>query len=257
MGFGLQSARFHTTVAKRSQIPPANVPEVAFAGRSNSGKSSAINRLCQRKRLAFASKTPGRTQALNYFALGPEDQPAQAYLVDTPGYGYAAVPGDVKRQWQDLAGWYLVNRPTLRALVLMIDCRRLLTDKDVDLLHWTPPEVERLILVTKADKLKQQARQRTMLQIQDQYAQAAADTPASFLLFSSVSGLGLDAARQQILDWLVTGQDEPPTEPKSSRPAKPSDGKRKKRQPKKNPAATNAPGYKPVNRGTRSGRRSG
>lgn len=205
MGIILQSARFHLTVAKRNQIPPASVPEIAFAGRSNSGKSSAINRLCQRKRLAFASKTPGRTQALNYFALGPDGQAPEGFLVDTPGYGYASVPLEVKHDWQGLAGWYLRERRTLAGVVLMLDCRRLLTPMDADLLGWVPPDVPRLILITKADKLKRQAQRKTLTQIQDQYLQIQPRAAATFLLFSSVSGQGVDEARAQIGEWLESG----------------------------------------------------
>ncbi len=248
MGSGLQSARFFTTVAKRNQIPPAAVPEVAFAGRSNAGKSSAINRLCQRKRLAFASKTPGRTQALNYFALGPENQPAQAYLVDTPGYGYASVPQEVKKDWQGLAGWYLNKRENLTGLVLMIDCRRLITAMDADLLDWVPAHVNRLILVTKADKLKQQAQRKTLTQIQDQYFELQPNTAATFLLFSSTKGQGVEQARSVIEEWLQdASSDGEAAEPEATRAIQPA---------KKNPV-DNAPGSKPVNRGARSGRRNG
>jgi len=255
VGSGLQSARFYTTVAKRNQIPPAQVPEVAFAGRSNAGKSSAINRICQRKRLAFASKTPGRTQALNYFAIGPENQPEQAFLVDTPGYGYASVPQEVKKDWQGLAGWYLNKRENLVGLVLMVDCRRLLTQLDADLLNWVPADVNRLILITKADKLKQQAQRKTLTEIQDQYFELQPDTAATFLLFSSTKGQGVEQARSVIEEWLV---EAPPIEAKSpSEPARPPhDEPTQRRRAKKNPV-DNAPGSKPVNRGARSGRRNG
>ena len=102
----LLTARFHTTVAKTAQLPRTGLPELAFAGRSNSGKSSAINAICQRRRLAFSSRTPGRTQALNFFAIGPQEAPA-AFLVDTPGYGYAVAPQEVRGAWDALAGAYL------------------------------------------------------------------------------------------------------------------------------------------------------
>src|ERR671920_1795179 len=94
----LSSARFATTVAKFAQLPRGGLPEIAFVGRSNSGKSTGINLLCARRRLAFASRTPGRTQALNFFAVGPESE-ALAYLVDTPGYGYAQAPHELKSGW--------------------------------------------------------------------------------------------------------------------------------------------------------------
>ncbi|MGB7181495.1 MAG: ribosome biogenesis GTP-binding protein YihA/YsxC [Burkholderiaceae bacterium] len=282
MGPALQSARFHTTVARQSQIPLAGLPEIAFAGRSNSGKSSAINKICQRKRLAFASKTPGRTQALNYFGLGPAGYEAQAFLVDTPGYGYASVPLAVKKDWQGLAGWYLRERKSLNGVVLMLDCRRLLTAMDADLLSWVPAHVPRLILITKADKLKKQAQRQTLNQIQDQYQQCQPDTAATFLLFSSVTGQGVEQARELIGEWLPDNLPlklAPPPEPRPPKPkpeatedsnprrggdsrkgnrtgGTPGGGSSRAGQAKKNPV-NNAPGSKPVNRGARSGRRSG
>ena len=280
MGIALQTARFHVTVAKRSQIPAASVPEIAFAGRSNSGKSSAINRLCQRRRLAFASKTPGRTQALNYFALGPDNASPQAFLVDTPGYGYASVPVAVKQDWQGLAGWYLRHRRCLVGMVQMLDCRRLLTQMDADLLGWVPAEVPRLILVTKADKLKKQAQRKTLGQIQDMYQQLYPDTAATFLLFSSVNGQGVEPARNLLSEWLDEAADTADTTapapeeqvaespgPDKTRGDQPAGRRRTqsgqgdpagagRRRPKKNPMK-GSPGSKPVNRGARSGRRSG
>lgn len=201
MGPGLQSARFFTTAAKLSQCPSTDLPEVAFAGRSNAGKSTAINKLCQRNRLAFSSKTPGRTQALNYFAIGPEDDPT-GFLVDTPGYGYAAVPEAVKRQWQPLAGSYLRVREPLVGVVLMVDCRRELTEKDMDLLEWVPTHVARLLLITKADKLGKSAGAQTLRRVQAQYREAMPHTPANFVLFSASKGLGIEPARQLIEQWL-------------------------------------------------------
>ncbi len=202
MGRGLQSARFYTTVAKLNQCPGTHLPEVAFAGRSNAGKSTAINKLCQRNRLAFSSKTPGRTQALNYFAIGPEEQPT-GFLVDTPGYGYAAVPEAVKKQWQPLAGNYLRVREALVAVVLMVDCRRKLTDKDFDLLDWVPESVARLLLITKVDKLSKRAAQQTLVEVRAQYEQAYPETPAEYLLFSATKGQGIEPARHMIEQWLT------------------------------------------------------
>ncbi len=198
----LVSARFYTTVAKLNQCPHLDLPEVAFAGRSNAGKSSAINKLCQRNRLAFSSKTPGRTQALNYFAVGPEDQPT-GFLVDTPGYGYAAVPEAVKKQWQPLAGNFLRIRAPLVGMVLMVDCRRELTDKDLDLLDWVPEHVQRLILITKADKLGKNTAKQTLAKVTQQYQTAYPDLPAKFMLFSASKGQGIEPARKLIESWLT------------------------------------------------------
>src|SRR5690606_32796828 len=158
----LTSAQFFTTVAQLQQLPATGLPEVAFVGRSNAGKSSAINKLCNRNRLAFASRPPGRTQALNYFSLGPPGGDFVAYLVDTPGYGYAAAPGEVRKQWNTLAGRYLGERAQLRGVVLMVDIRRLVGERDVDLLRWIAPDAPILVLLTKADKLARTHQRRAM-----------------------------------------------------------------------------------------------
>lgn len=206
MGHGLQSARFHTTVVKLAHLPDLVRPEVAFAGRSNAGKSTAINKLCQRNRLAFASKTPGRTQALNYFAIGPVDE-IHGFVVDTPGYGYAAVPEAVRRAWRPLAGEYLRTRDSLAGLVLVLDCRRELTERDADLLAWVAPDVPRLLLITKADKLTRFAQQQTLKRIQSQYQEVMPDVAASLLLFSATSGQGIEAARGLIDSWFDPDND--------------------------------------------------
>ena len=149
-------ARFLTTASQLDQLPQGDLPEFAFVGRSNAGKSTAINALAQRRQLAFASKTPGRTQHINLFALGPKDQP-DAYLADLPGYGYAAVPRQEKLRWQQVMANYLVTRANLRAVVLLCDPRQGLTELDDILLEVIRPRVEQglkfLLLLTKADKL--------------------------------------------------------------------------------------------------------
>jgi GTP-binding protein len=133
-----------------------DVPEIAFVGRSNAGKSTCINTLTQQKRLAFASKTPGRTQSINLFALGRQGI-TDAVLADLPGYGYAAVPKQDKQRWQQVMANYLVTRENLRAVVLMCDPRQGLTELDDILLEVIRPRVEQglkfLLLLTKADKL--------------------------------------------------------------------------------------------------------
>ncbi|MEZ5658497.1 MAG: ribosome biogenesis GTP-binding protein YihA/YsxC [Burkholderiaceae bacterium] len=201
MGARLQTARFSVTVVRMRDLPRDGLAEVAFAGRSNAGKSSAINRLCERRRLAFPSKTPGRTQALNYFAVGPADA-ANGYLVDTPGYGYAAVPHEVKHSWQALAGSYLRQRDALVGVVLMVDCRRGLGDKDSELLDWIRPDVPCLILLTKADKLSRMQQGKALDALQRAYAQQHGERAASFLLFSAQTGLGVEPARSLIESWL-------------------------------------------------------
>lgn len=197
----LSSAQFFTTVAQLQQLPATGLPEVAFVGRSNAGKSSAINRLCNRNRLAFASRTPGRTQALNYFSLG-DAASGGAYLVDTPGYGYAAAPGEVRRQWSGLAGRYLGEREELRGVVLMVDIRRLVGERDVDLLRWIAPDIPILVLLTKSDKLARMHQRRALDEARDQLAALGLPNPISLLLFSSTKSTGLEAAREQIQAWL-------------------------------------------------------
>ena len=161
----LWQARFFTTVNHLRDLPSTSAPEIAFAGRSNAGKSTAINILCNQKKLAFASKTPGRTQHINYFSIGGAqvgqhrkdetkvDQ-IRALLVDLPGYGYAEVSGSAKLHWQALLGDYVQRREQLAALVLIIDSRRPFTDLDVQMLEWFAPTGKPIhCILTKSDKL--------------------------------------------------------------------------------------------------------
>jgi GTP-binding protein len=152
----MHTARFLTTAPKLEFLPAVDVPEIAFVGRSNAGKSTCINTLTQQKRLAFASKTPGRTQSINLFALGKQGV-TDAILADLPGYGYAAVPKQDKLRWQQVMANYLVTRENLKAVVLMCDPRHGLTELDDILLEVIRPRVEQglkfLLLLTKADKL--------------------------------------------------------------------------------------------------------
>ena len=144
-----QPAVFYTTVNHLRDLPIESHAEVAFAGRSNAGKSSAINTLANRTRLAFVSKTPGRTQHINYFSLG-----GQRYLVDLPGYGYAKVPGAIKDHWRELLSDYLTQRPQLCGLVLIMDSRHPLTELDLNMLKWFLPTGKPVhCLLTKSDKL--------------------------------------------------------------------------------------------------------
>ena len=152
----LHTARFLTTAPTLEFLPALTVPEIAFVGRSNAGKSTCINTLTQQKRLAFASKTPGRTQSINLFALGKQGI-TDAVLADLPGYGYAAVPRQDKVRWQQVMANYLVTRENLTAIVLLCDPRHGLTELDDILLEVVRPRVEQglkfLFLLTKADKL--------------------------------------------------------------------------------------------------------
>ncbi len=155
----MHTARFLTTAPKLEFLPPHDHPEIAFVGRSNAGKSTCINTLTQQKRLAFASKTPGRTQSINLFSLGKQGQ-TDAVLADLPGYGYAAVPKQDKLRWQQVMANYLVTRDNLRGVVLLCDPRHGLTELDEILLEVIRPRVEAglkfLVILTKSDKLNKQ-----------------------------------------------------------------------------------------------------
>src|SRR6187401_1875364 len=134
------TARFLTTASRLDQLPANELPEIAFVGRSNAGKSTAINTLAQHKRLAFASRTPGRTQHINLFEVGPKDAP-DAMLADLPGYGYAAVERAAKLRWQQMMADYLELRRSLTGIVLMIDSRLGFTDLDRQLLLFIAPRI--------------------------------------------------------------------------------------------------------------------
>lgn len=152
----MHTARFLTTAPRLEFLPPHEVPEIAFVGRSNAGKSTCINTLTQQKRLAFASKTPGRTQAINLFALGKQGV-TDGVLADLPGYGYAAVPKADKIRWQEVMARYLMERSNLKGVVMLCDPRHGLTELDDILLEVIRPRVQDglnlLVLLTKADKL--------------------------------------------------------------------------------------------------------
>ena len=196
----LATARFCRTVVDLRHAPADALPEVAFVGRSNAGKSTALNVLCRRRRLAFFSRTPGRTQALNFFEVGAEDAPVAGYLVDTPGYGFAATPQAVRRQWEGLIGPYLQQRASLRGIVLMLDARRGVTDLDRTLLRFAPPWAQLLALLTKADKLTHSERIVARRDAAGALAEVR-DAPdaAQLILFSATARLGIDEAS----DWVA------------------------------------------------------
>jgi GTP-binding protein len=189
-------ARFLTSAAKPPDFPPEAGPEVAFAGRSNVGKSSAINALAGRKRLAFFSKTPGRTQTINFFDLG-----TRARLADLPGYGYATVPKALQVSWDALIGGYLTGRQSLAAVVVLMDSRHPLTDNDRHFLEWLRPvQAPRLMLLSKSDKLTRAERASTLAS-----TRAALDNAAmtsEVMLFSSKSAEGVEETRALLESWL-------------------------------------------------------
>lgn len=202
----LHTARFHLTAARAADLPGATLPEVAFVGRSNAGKSTCINALTQQKRLAFASKTPGRTQHINFFTVGFQGE-SKGYLVDLPGYGYAAVPHSEKARWQRFIGEYLHARVALRGLVLITDSRVGLTALDVallDLMREQPCPVH--VLVAKSDKLTQRERQAALAAAErvlgDYLAVHACAFDLTLQLFSATSREGLDELSHLIEGWL-------------------------------------------------------
>ncbi|MHB8352950.1 MAG: ribosome biogenesis GTP-binding protein YihA/YsxC [Burkholderiales bacterium] len=183
-----QKAEFFTTVNEWAGLPPDDGVEVAFAGRSNAGKSSAINVLANRSRLAYTSKTPGRTQHINFFSLGE-----QRYLVDLPGYGYAKVPLAVKHHWQVLLSDYLVARKSLHGLVVLMDIRHPLTDLDRQLLDWFLPSGKPVVvLLTKADKLGRGAKLQVLREVRESLVDFG--QRLEVIAFSSMSREGLEDA---------------------------------------------------------------
>ena len=202
----LHTARFLTTAPRLEHLPPVGVPEVAFVGRSNAGKSTCINMLTQQKRLAFASKTPGRTQAINLFALGRQGT-TDAVLADLPGYGYAAVPNQDKLRWQQVMANYLVTRESLCGIVMLCDPRHGLTELDDILLEVIRPRVEAglhfLVLLTKSDKLNRAEGQKALSIARLQTA------GGEVRLFSALKRQGIEEAARVLWDWTHPAQDTP------------------------------------------------
>jgi GTP-binding protein len=194
----MHTARFLTTAAQLHHLPAYDLPEIAFVGRSNAGKSTCINVLTQQKRLAFASKTPGRTQHINLFALGRQGQ-TDTVLADLPGYGYAAVPKQDKLRWQQVMANYLVSRPNLVGVVLLCDPRHGLTELDETLLEVIRPRVEEglkfTLLLTKADKLNKTEAAKAL-----SIARLQAGG-GSVQLFSALKKQGVDTLALQLWNW--------------------------------------------------------
>jgi GTP-binding protein len=192
----LRHVSFLTSANQLNQLPPDEGFEVAFAGRSNAGKSSALNALTEQRSLARTSKTPGRTQLINFFTLDE-----QRRLVDLPGYGYAKVPEAIKRHWQKVLADYLQSRRCLRGLVLLMDIRHPLKEFDRQMLDWCAHQGMPVhILLTKADKLKRGPAGNTLQQVRKTLK---AEYPlATVQLFSSLDKQGVEQAREQLGRWL-------------------------------------------------------
>ncbi len=201
------TARFLTTASQLDQLPITELPEIAFVGRSNAGKSTAINTLTQQGRLAFASKTPGRTQHINLFELGPKHAP-NALFADLPGYGYAAVARGAKLRWQQVMADYLAVRRSLSAVVLMVDSRHGFTDLDHQLLDFVAPRlangaVKLLVLLTKSDKLNQQEARRALVAAQGFLADFATEqADISVTQFSALKKKGVGDAAATLHGWV-------------------------------------------------------
>jgi GTP-binding protein len=204
----LHGARFTASAARLDQLPSDALPEVAFVGRSNAGKSTAINTLAGQRRLAFASRTPGRTQHLNLFEVGPREAP-EARLADLPGYGYAAVARDAKLRWQQVMADYLRERETLAGVVLLVDARLGVTPLDLRLLEWIAPRVgsgrtRLLVLLTKADKLNRSESREALARAEallGPFATAEADIGVT--LFSASSRAGVDDVASTLRGWIA------------------------------------------------------
>jgi len=220
----LWQARFFITVNHLRDLPRTTVPEIAFAGRSNAGKSTAINLLCNQKGLAFASKTPGRTQHINYFSVGGSHvaqhrhdativEEIECMLVDLPGYGYAEVSGTAKHHWQRLLGDYVQRREQLAALILIMDSRRPFTDLDVQMLEWFAPTGKPIhCILTKVDKLNRNDSINVLREAKallDSYVDEDGEGfPFTVQLFSALKRIGIEEANDKIVELAGLNKDQ-------------------------------------------------
>ncbi len=215
-------AEFLTTVARLDDLPLDALREVAFAGRSNAGKSSAINTLANHTRLAFVSKTPGRTQHLNYFRVADGK-----FLVDLPGYGYAKAPEEIRAQWEGLLAPYLRYRSPLVGLVVIMDCRHPLTDLDLQMLEWFAPTGKPIhVLLSKADKLTRQEQADVLREVGAVLARLGEHCTVQ--LFSSLKRTGVAAAEAVLGAWMdmaVQPDLPPPSAPRTEKQARPRNRK--------------------------------
>jgi GTP-binding protein len=197
-----RQARFLKSAQELLDLPEESQREIAFAGRSNSGKSSVINTLADQRQLARVSKTPGRTQLLNYFGLGDG-----RFFVDLPGYGYAKVPVATRAPWGRILGEYLQTRSQLAGLALIMDVRHPLTELDWGLLRWFGPTGKPVhVLLTKADKLSRSASLQTLREVRLVLAEASPNWTAQ--LFSSLKRTGIEDAEAVLKEWLVADEHE-------------------------------------------------
>lgn len=192
-----QNTHFITSAPDIRHMPEDAGIEIAFAGRSNAGKSSALNRLTNQRSLAKTSKTPGRTQLINLFQVTDN-----CHIVDLPGYGFAQVPLEMKKKWQKSLGEYLQKRQCLRGLVVLMDIRHPMKDLDQQLIHWAvESEIPVQVLLTKADKLKSGARKATLLKVREASLAFGGDVKVD--VFSSLKGIGVDQLRAKLDSWFA------------------------------------------------------
>jgi len=204
-----QNATYIASAHRLQDLPPPREREIAFAGRSNSGKSSAINALANHTRLAFVSKTPGRTQTINLFRLT-----GGGILADLPGYGYAKVPETMRRHWEETLSGYLQTRESLCGLALIMDARHPLTERDEIMLGWFRPTGRPIhCLLTKADKLSRTEASATLQRVRERLSRLGSDYTAQ--LFSSLRRTGVEEAEAVLAGWLAAPGSDPRTVPAS------------------------------------------
>ena len=198
----LSKATFTISAPDIRKLPEDSGIEVAFAGRSNAGKSSALNTLTNQNSLARTSKTPGRTQLINVFEIGDNKR-----LIDLPGYGFAKVPLEMKKKWQKALGEYLEKRESLKGLVVLMDIRHPLKDLDMDLIQWAADsDLPVLALLTKCDKLSQGKRSAEVLKVKKLLAPLNADIKVQ--AFSSLKRTGAEQANITICDWFSDDEEQ-------------------------------------------------
>ena len=194
----IRSAKFVCSAVTPEQYPPADLPEVAFAGRSNVGKSSLINRILNRKKLVRTSKTPGRTQLLNFFEINGIYR-----FVDLPGYGYAKVPDEVRRRWRPMVETFLTARANMRGIVLLFDLRRMPSQEDMAFWDWLQAKgIAVIAVITKVDKLSKNKRNKQVVSI----AKTLGCKPQRLLQFSAMSGEGRDQIWEELIRLLEAEQ---------------------------------------------------
>lgn len=197
LSLNYRNTHFITSAPDIRHLPPDTGVEIAFAGRSNAGKSSSLNRLCDQKSLAKTSKTPGRTQLINLFKVDDN-----CHIVDLPGYGFAQVPLELKLKWQKSLGEYLQKREQLKGLVVLMDIRHPMKDLDQQLIYWAvESNLPVLVLLTKADKLKTGARKAQLLKIREASLAFCGDVEVE--IFSSLKGMGVEKLRNKLDSWFT------------------------------------------------------